>query len=287
MAAEDNLTKNLVPAQNIDFVNQFGKGIAQLKEMMGISRMLPMPVGSLVKTYTSSVTLNGDTVAPGDIIPLSEVKVQDGPSYELVWDKRRKAVTIEDIQKFGFKQAIINTDAALIRELQKRVRNGFFTQLASGTGTATGAGLQAALADGFAKVSIAFEDDVAQTIAFINPNDLADYQAKHAVTLETAFGLQYLKNFLGYDSVIVSSQVSKGTAYATVSNNIVFAYAQITGDIDEAFDLVTDSETPMIGVAHDTNLTRLTSETITVSGTKLFAERLDGIIKITITTPAA
>ena len=287
MAAETNLTTDLITVQNVDFVDQFGKGIAQLKEMMGIKRMMPMSVGTVVKTYKSTVTLDGTTVAPGDIIPLSQVEKEIDQSYELVFDKKRKAVPVEEIQKVGFLPAIVETDAALIREIQKGIRDSFFTQLASGTGTATGVGLQGGLAQGFAGVTTAFEGDAAQTIAFINPNDLADYQAKHVVTLESAFGLQYLKNFLGFDIVIVTSLIAKGTAYATVTNNLVYAYATMTGEIDKAFDFVADSETPMLGVAHDTNMTRLTSETITLSAIKLFAERLDGVIKITITAPEA
>ncbi|MCI5698553.1 MAG: hypothetical protein MR269_05955 [Clostridiales bacterium] len=59
MAAENNLTVQTTKAQNIDFVNQFGKGIAKLQELMRITRLLPMPVGTIVKTYKSVVTLDG------------------------------------------------------------------------------------------------------------------------------------------------------------------------------------------------------------------------------------
>lgn len=287
MAAEANLTRTLTKAQNIDFVNQFGKGIAQLTELMGVTRLMPMAAGTLIKTYKSSVTLDGTAVAPGDVIPLSEVKLEEDASYELVFDKKRKAVAVEDIQKYGFEKAITITDEKLIREQQSDIRNSFFEQLATGKGTATGAGLQAALAQGFAKVVTAFEDDIAQTIAFINPEDLAAYQASHVVTLESAFGLQYLKNFLGYDIVIVSSKVAKGKAYATVTNNLVFAYASINGEIDKAFDFVADGKTPMLGVAHDINYSRLTSETITLSATKLFAEMTGGVVVISITAVGA
>lgn len=63
MAVENNLTVQTTKAQNIDFVNQFGKGVAKLQELMRITRLLPMPVGTIVKTYKSVVTLDGKSMA--------------------------------------------------------------------------------------------------------------------------------------------------------------------------------------------------------------------------------
>lgn len=283
MPAETGITKTFTKAQNIDFVNQFGKGIAQLKELMGITRLMPMSVGTVVKTYKSSVTLSGETVEPGAVIPLSEVKLEEDQTYELVFDKKRKAVAAEDIQKYGFEKAITITDDKLVREQKTKVRDGFFTQLATGKGTVTAKGLQATMAQAKAKVTTAFEDDIAQSIAFINAEDLADYQAKHTVTVESLEGLQYLKNFLGFDIVIVTGKVTKGKLYATATNNLVLAYATIGGEINKAFAFTADSEVPMLGVAHDINYTRLTAETITLSAIKMFAEMTNGVIVGTIT----
>ena len=83
--------------------------------------------------------------------------------------------------------------------------------------------------------------------------------------------------------VILTSQIPKGTLYATAAENLVFAYANVAGgEIDEAFDFALD-QTGVIGVTRDVDKTRLTAETTTLSATLLFAERLDGIIKVTIT----
>ena len=76
MAAKTNLTRDLGAALSIDFSERFGQRFKTLNELLGIQRILPMASGTVLKTYTSSVTLDGTVVAPGDIIPLSKVKIK-------------------------------------------------------------------------------------------------------------------------------------------------------------------------------------------------------------------
>ena len=109
--------------------------------------------------------------------------------------------------------------------------------------------------------------------------------ASAQISVQTAFGLQYVENFLGLDVVILTSYIEKGTAYLTAADNLVFAYVDTNGELSKAFDLTND-ETGIIGVTKDVNKQRMTAETITISGTALFAERLDGVVKVTITAPA-
>lgn len=281
---ETNLTTKLVKAQEIDFVNQFGQKIGALTEMLGVHRIMPLTVGSVLKTYKATVTLNNTVVAPGAVIPLSEVKQELDKSWELTWDKKRKAVPVEHIQQYGFERAVNMTDDALIREIQKDVRGKLFANLAEGTGTATGAGLQAALATAWGKVQVAFEDDAVRTIAFVNPEDVADYLAKAQITVQTAFGLTYVENFLGVDVVVMSAQVTKGKFYATAADNLILAYAKTDGgEIAKAgFGFTTDS-TGIIGVMKDIEHTRLTTETVTLAGIVLYAEVLNGVVVGTIT----
>lgn len=282
MTAEANLTTKLAKAQSIDMANTFGNSVTKLLKMLKLEDKIVMPIGSTIKTYTSKVTLDGTVVDPGDIIPLSKVDTEPGPAIELVWDKKRKAVTAEDIQKFGFEQAITDTDSKLLRELQRNIKKSFFAQLDKATTSVTGSGLQGALAIGWGTVQEKFEDDDVTTIAFVNPLDVADYLAKANITVQTAFGLKYVENFLGTDVVVMSTGVAKGTLYATASGNLKLAYASMSGgEMAKAFDFTTD-ESGLIGVSHDINKTRLTSETVTASAMALFAERLDGIAKVTI-----
>lgn len=278
----ENLTENLKRAQSIDFVETFGNSIKTLKDLLMIERTLSLSIGSTIKTYNSKVTLVDGKVEKGDLIPLSKVDVELAKTFELDYRKHRKAVSAEDIQKYGFNQAIIKTDKELIRELQKEVRGDFFAQLKTGTGATKGVGLQGALAQAWGRVQVAFEDDGVSTIAFVNPLDVADYLTKASISVQTAFGLNYIENFLGAKVVILSPQIDKGALYATAPENLVFAHAKVDGgEIGKAFDFVTD-ETGIIGVTHDIDKKRLTAETTTLSSGVLFAERLDGVIKSTI-----
>lgn len=287
MAAENNLTEKFAKAQSIDFVEQFGKSIKKLLEMLKIERRMTLPVGATIKTYSSKVTLDGTKVAKGDIIPLSKVETTEGDPIELAWDKKRKAVAIEDIQAYGFEQAVSKTDTELLRELQKEIKKNFFAQLAKGTTSVSGVGLQGAMAKAWGGVAGKFEDDDVTTIAFVNPTDVADYLATAQITVQTAFGLRYVENFLGVDVAIMSTSVPAKTLYATASDNLCLAQANMAGsEIAKAFDFTTD-ETGIIGVTHDVNKQRLTAETVTASATVLFAERLDGIVKATITEAVA
>lgn len=280
---EANLTRVSAPAYDIDFVEQFGKSMRGLQEVFGVSRMHAVPIGSTVKTYSSSVTLAGGTVEPGAVIPLSKVVMEPAESLEMTYDKHRKAVPVEDIQKVGYDNAVARTDERLIRELRGNVLTSFYTFLNTGTGAVEGETLQATMARAGGATSVAFEDDVIEKIAFINPMDLAEYQADHQVTLETQNGLSYLTNFLGYNRVIVTSSVAKGKVIATAAENINFYYADVNGEIRKAFPgFYSDATAPMIGVAHTPTYERLQSETVTLSAVLIAPERLDGIIVGTI-----
>lgn len=285
MAVEPNLTTELGTALSIDFVEQFGQRFRTLQELLGVQRTLPMAAGTLIKTYTSSVTLDGTQVAPGDIIPLSQVTLEDGPSHELEWDKKRKAVTMEDIQKYGFDRAVTLTDNKLINEIQKGVRTKLLTQLSTGTATATGTGLQQVMAKNWATVTAKFDEDDVQVVSFINPYDAGDYLGNANISTQSAFGMTYIEDFLNNRVVFMSAQIPEGTVYSTADGNLVAAYALMSGgQINQAFDFTTDS-TGLIGVTHDINKQRLQAETVTAYGIELFAERLDGIV-VGIIAPA-
>ncbi|OLS39133.1 hypothetical protein [Bacillus sp. MRMR6] len=283
--AETNLTKtgDLAIVQSIDFVERFQDNLTKLVEALGITRKMPVANGMTIKTYTSQVTMASDlAVGEGETIPLSKVTTEPGPSIELSFKKFRKAASVESIQKHGYDQAIIETDDKLLKEIQKGIRTDLFNFLATGTGTATAETLQGAFAQAWGKVQVLFEDDAAQTVTFVNPMDIADHLAKADLSVQTAFGLQYVQNFAGVDLVIINSSVPKGTVYATAPENIVLAYVQITGgEINKAFDFTTD-QLGYIGVTHDIQKQNLTAETVALSGVKLFAERLDGVVKVSI-----
>ena len=59
---------------------------------------------------------------------------------------------------------------------------------------------------------------------WVNTLDVYKYIGAADITLQTAFGFEYMKNFLGADVVFISSEIPEGVVIATPLNNIVAYY---------------------------------------------------------------
>ncbi|MBQ8824679.1 MAG: hypothetical protein IJZ64_05535 [Ruminococcus sp.] len=284
MAVQENtnITTDFAKAQSIDFVTRFNGSIKKLQELLGITRRTPMGSGAIIKTYKNTVTLADGDVAEGEIIPLSKVENTLANTYELTYKKYRRAVTLEAIQRNGFDQAVIDADNALLKKIQSNVRSSFATFLSTGTGTATGSGFQASVANAWGKLQILFEDDAAgDVIVLANPMDISDYIGGANISTQQAFGMTYFKAFTDV-SILTNASVPQGKFYATVSDNINIAYPLISGgEINKAFNFTTD-ESGLIGITHTSDNTRVNYETTILTGVTMFAERLDGVIVGTI-----
>lgn len=285
MAAETNLIKkeDLVRAREIEFVTLFGESINKLVEALGVTRKIPKQAGYTLKTYKAKGTLQDGTVAEGDLIPLSKYQTEAVSYAEIVLKKWRKATSAEAIIEKGYDQAVQMTTDRMLKDVQKGIRADFFTFLATGTGTATGTTFQASLAQAWGQLQVLFEDDSIEAIYFMNPLDVADYLATAQITTQTAFGMTYVENFLGLGTVIFDSKVPQGTIYATAKDNIVLYYVPVNGaDLGNAFSFTAD-QTGLIGIHEEADYKHMTAEDTVMSGVVLFAERLDGIVKSTIT----
>jgi hypothetical protein len=174
------------------------------------------------------------------------------------------------------------TNDRMLRDVQKGIRADFFSFLATGTGSAAGAGLQAVLAQTWGKLQVLFEDDEIQTVHFINPLDIADYLATAQVTTQTAFGMTYIENFLGMGRVFLNSSVPKGKIYSTAQDNLILYYIPVNGaDLGEAFNFTAD-ETGYIGIHEEPDYNHMTFITTAINGMTLMAERIDGVVVGTI-----
>lgn len=288
MAAEENLIKkaDLARAREIEFVEMFGYSIKKLMEALGVTRKIPKTAGTVLKTYKATGTLESGTVAEGDLIPLSKYKVDPVSYKEIVLKKWRKATSAEAIVERGYDQAVEMTTDAMLRDAQKDVRKDFFEFLKTGTGVATGVGLQATLAQAWGQLQVKFEDDEIDSVYFVNPLDAADYLSTAAITTQTAFGMRYVEDFLGLGTVIFNSSVPKGKIYATAKQNIVLYYIPVNGaDLDNAFDFMSDA-TGLIGIHEEADYKHMTAEDIVISGLTLFAEYIDGVVVGTISATA-
>ena len=284
MAAENNLIiqDDLARARSVDFSLQFAGSITKLMEALGVTRKVAVQEGATLKMLKVVGELVSGAVAEGDIIPLSHYETEEVVMGEVTLNKWRKSTSAEAILKGGYDQAVGATTDKMVSDVQKLIRKNLFDYMATGTGVATGVGLQAALANGWGQLSVLFEDDAVETVYFLNPLDIAAYLGTAQVTMQTVFGMSYIENFLGLGTVIVNSNVPKGKYYATAKNNIVAYYVNVgAGDIKAVFGLTTD-ETGYIGINEYADKDRACVNDLVMSGVTFFPERIDGVVVGTI-----
>ena len=289
MAAENNLIKSadLAKAREIEFTYTFGESLKKLMEALGVTRKIAKQAGTVLKAYKATGTLENGNVAEGDLIPLSKYITEPVSFAEIKLNKWRKATSAEAIIEKGYSQAVTMTTDAMLKDVQKGVRKNFFDFLKTGTGVASGTTFQATLAQAWGQLQILFEDDEIGAVYFMNPLDVADYLATANISLQSAFGMTYVENFLGLGTVIFNSSVPKGKIYATAKDNIVLYYIPVNGaDLNEAFSFTSDA-TGLIGIHEAPDYTNMTASDTVVSGLVLFAERLDGIVVGTISGAGA
>jgi hypothetical protein len=284
MAVDTNLIKksDLARVREIEFTEMFGYSIKKLVEALGVTRKIAKQAGTTLKLYKASGTLENGEVAEGETIPLSKYKTEPVTYKEITLKKWRKATTAEAIIERGYDQAVSDTTDEMLKDVQKGIRKDFFDFLATGTGKASGDTFQAALAQSWGQLQVLFEDDEIGAVHFLNPLDVADYLATANITMQTAFGMSYIENFLGLGTVILNSSVPKGTIYSTAKDNLVLYYVPVNGaDLSEAFTFTADN-TGYIGIHEEPDYTNMTASDTVVNGMVLFAERIDGVVVSTI-----
>lgn len=282
--AENNLIKkaDLARVREVEFVSMFGEDLRKLRELLGITRLIAKQAGTVLKAYKAVGVLEDGAVAEGDTIPLSKYETQPVEIGELVLNKWRKATSAEAIMDRGYDQAVTMTTDKMLSDIQKEIRAKFATFLATGSGTAAGATFQAALANAWGQLQVLFEDTSISTVYLMNPLDVAAYLGTANITMQNAFGMSYVENFLGLGTVIMLSDVPKGKIYATAKENLIAYYVPANGaDLNEAFTFTTD-ETGFIGIHEEPDYTNMTASDTVISGITLLAERLDGIVVATI-----
>lgn len=282
--AEENLIKSedLVRVREIEFTFMFSESIKKLVEALGVTRKIPKQAGTVLKAYKATGTLQDGSVPEGDLIPLSQYKTEPVNFVEIEMKKWRKATSAEAITEKGYDQAVTMTTDRMIKDVQKGIRKTFFDFLSTGTGIANGATFQATLAQAWGQLQVLFEDDEIEAVYFMNPLDVADYLASANITLQTAFGMTYVEDFLGLGTVIFNSSVPKGTIYATAKDNLVLYYIPVNGaDLNEAFSFTSD-ELGLIGIHEQPDYDNMTAKDTVISAIVLFAERIDGVVVGTI-----
>ena len=300
--AEANaITSDLMAkAREVDFVTRFSDSVlGKLLEAMGVTRRIPMQEGTTLYAYVTEGALNADTtVDEGAVIPLSRYERKKKAVGQITLRKARKATSAEAIVRSGYDEAVRKTDEGMLNDLQKVIRDDFFTfltgivQPASGTegesdyvpavGTAvTGGTLQEVLAKSWGQLQVLFENDAIEAVHFINPLTVVDYLSTATITTQTAFGMRYVEDFLGLGTVILTAQIPKGQVFSTAKENLILYYLAMDGDVARSFNLTTD-DSGFIGIHTSQTDNRAQIETLMMTGISFLVEYTGGVVKGTV-----
>lgn len=289
--AKANLTKvaNIdATVRELDFVTRFGLNWDALREILGIMRPIKKVAGTKLHAYTASVTLQSGEVGEGEEVPYSLATVDPVAFEDLTIEKYAKAVSIEAVDKYGAEIAVQKTDEAFLNELTGNVLDRFYTFLQTGTLTGSYADWQMAVSMAIGKVVDKFKTmrrTATNIVVFVNTLDAYKYLGASTAGLATEFGITYVKNFLGANTLILSSEIPANTVIATPVDNINLYYCD-PSDSQYArlgLDYTVQGETNLIGVHANGNYNTVVGELFALMGMALWAEYLDGIAVITVT----
>lgn len=295
MAAKTGLTNAAqftTTAREVDFVTRFSDNWDALRDILGIMRPIRKAPGTKLVSYKATVDgglKGGATVAEGDEIPLTKLKVEPVSYGDITVEKYGRSVTLEAVAKYGAEIAVEKADDAFLTALQTKVLTDFYTFLGTGSLEVFETNWQRGLAMGKAKVLEKFagmDKDVTEVVAFANILDAYDYLGDKDITVQTNFGVSYIKDFLGYTTVFLlpTKYVAQGKIYALPVENIDLYYID-PADSDFArlgLTYTVTGETNLIGVHTEGDYSRATGDMYALMGMKLWAEYLDGIAVVTV-----
>lgn len=290
--AKENMTMTAdiqVAAREIDFVTRFGKNWDHLREILGIMRPIRKQPGTTLKSKKVDLVLQNGAVGEGEDIPFSKATIVEVPYEEMTIEKYAKSVSIEAIKEHGYEVAVGMTDNQFLFELQDNVTGRFYSYLNTGTLKSDETTWQRALAMAKGNVINKFKQmhlNATKIVGFVNVLDLYDWLGDKDITIQSAFGFQYIKNFMGYDTVILlaDTEIARGRVIATCVENIALYYVDPSDSDFARAGLVyrTAGETRLIGFHTQGNYGTASSESYALMGLTLFAEYLDAIAVIDV-----
>lgn len=283
-----------VTAREVDFVTRFGDNWEALRNIMGVMRPIRKAPGTSLVSYTASVALESGNVDPGEVIPYSKATIVQASKADLTIEKYAKAVPIEDVNNYGAEIAVEKSDDAFLTQLQNGVLNKFYTFINTGSMIGGATTWQDALAKAQGLVLNKFADmqkDVTGIVGFANILDAYDYLGAADITVQTQFGLTYIKDFLGYSTLFLlpARMIDRGIVIATPVENIDLYYID-PGDSEFArlgLQYTTQGETNLIGFHAQGNYSTAVGESYALMGMALWAEYLDGIAVVYYGTSTA
>lgn len=290
--AKDRLTKQANISASIreqDFVTVFGQNWDALRQILGIMRPIRKAPGSKLVSNKATVSLQSGSVGEGEEIPYSQATVTPAVYADISIEKYAKAVSIEAVAKYGAEVAVQKTDEAFRNELQNNVLSKFYTFLKTGELTNIETTFQMALAMAKGLVLNKFQQirkTVTDVVGFCNVLDAYSYLGAAGISVQTQFGITYVKDFMGYSTLFLlgDNDIPSGKVIACPIENIDLYYID-PSDSDFAqlgLEFTTDGETNLIGFHAEGNYSHAVGETYAIMGMTLWAEYIDGIAVVKI-----
>lgn len=292
MAAKEGLTVkadfNNVTIREVDFVSRFTKSWQALQDILGIMRPIEKAPGTRLASYTASMKdealQGGASVGEGEEIPYTEFQVEPVAYSDITIEKYAKAVSIEAVNKYGAAVAIQKTDDQFLVELQNKVLTSFYSFLNTGSLDVEATTWKSALAKAKGAVLNQFASrrlTVTDVVGFVNINDVYEYLGDADITVQSNFGLNYVKDFMGYSTLFLLSDtdLEQGKVIACPVENIDLYYVNpANSDFAQlGLEYRVDGETPLIGFHANGNYNTAVGESFALMGMTLWAEYLDGI----------
>lgn len=280
-----------VHAREIDFVTRFAQNWDALREILGIMRPIEKTPGSTLISYEASMKSEslqgGASVGEGEEIPYTEFEVVPKTYGTITLEKYAKAVSVEAVEEFGAANAVQRTDTAFLNELQGNVMTRFYNFLQTGTLTGNENTFQMAIAMSIGRVKDKFKKmhrDSSRVVLFVNTLDAYAYLGAAELTIQSAFGIDYVKNFMGAETMIISSEIPRNKVIATPVDNIVLYHVNPANpDYGQlGLQYTTDGETNLVGFHADADYKTAVGESFALMGMTLWAEYIDAVAVTTI-----
>ena len=266
-------------AQEVNAIAKFESDLHNLLVLLNKEDVNVMAPGTALKIYKTSGSLSTSVVAEKALIPDSAITTDNGSLVELTFGKYRNLVSIEKIAKQGYDVAVGASTASMVKQAQAKARTSIVSGMdVTGVVTAEAATFQAKIAKAAGKIATAFEDEAYTPIFFVNPEDAFDYLGTANITVQTAFGISYIANFMGLGNVVLDSNVTAGTVFGTACENLDVVAADVTKI--EGMELQTD-ESGIIAIHVGAKYENGAIETVVYSGLKALPVFADRVVKVT------
>lgn len=281
-----------VEAKELDFVSRFEQTWQALIDILGIMRPIRKDPGTKLVSSKATVELKEGNEADGDEVELSQATVEPVVYEDLELEAFRKRVTAKAVAKYGAEIAVQKTDDAFLNELQAKVLDRFYAFAQTGTLKGSYETFQMAVSMAVTMVKDKFKKmrlDYSNIVVFVNTMDVGKYLGSANITMQTQNGIEYFQNFLGANTVIVTSEIPEGTVIAIPADNIVLYYIDPSDADFTALGLeytTGNGETNLIGIKKEGVYGRVSGDTHALMGMKLFAEYIDGIAVVSIAEAA-